>query len=51
MLVSMTAFCIGQVLLATNDVGESYWAQFFVATLIVTWGMVSHIISVENCSF
>lgn len=48
MLVSMTAFCIGQILLATNDVGESYWAQFFVATIIVTWGMVSRALSSQH---
>lgn len=41
MLVSMTAFCVGTILLATNPVGRSYWAQLFVSTIVVTWGMVS----------
>lgn len=42
MLVSMTAFCVGTILLATNPVGRTYWAQLFVSTLVMTWGMVSH---------
>lgn len=41
MLVSMCAFCVGTILLATNPIGRSYWAQFFVSTVVVTWGMVS----------
>lgn len=40
MLIAMTAFCVGTILLATNPVGRSYWAQILPAALIVTWGMV-----------
>ena len=40
MLMSMTGYIVGTILLATNPVGRSYWAQFFVSTLVITWGMV-----------
>lgn len=41
MLASMTSFAVGTILLATNPVGRSYWAQSFVGAVIVCWGMVS----------
>jgi MFS family permease len=41
MLVSMTAFTVGTILLATMPVGQVYWAQTFVSTVIMPWGMVS----------
>ena len=40
MLISMTAFCVGTILLATNPPHRTYWAQIFVSTIITTWGMV-----------
>jgi MFS family permease len=39
MLVSMTAFTVGSILVATMPVGQIYWAQSFVATLITPIGM------------
>ncbi|KAI9711050.1 MAG: hypothetical protein M1828_001977 [Chrysothrix sp. TS-e1954] len=39
MLVSMTAFTIGSILLATRPVGQIYWAQLFVAAIVMPWGM------------
>lgn len=39
MLLSMLAFCIGTILIATAPVDQSYWAQLFVATIIMPWGM------------
>lgn len=39
MLVSMTAFTVGSILVATMPVGQVYWAQSFVATLITPIGM------------
>ncbi len=41
MLTSMCAFSTGTILLATNPIGRSYWCQFFVATIVIPWGMVS----------
>lgn len=42
MLISMTAFCVGTVLIATVPVDQIYWAQTFVAICIMPFGMVSH---------
>jgi len=39
MLVSLCAFFTGTMLLATLPVDQTYWAQTFVATLIMPWGM------------
>ncbi|KAL3424697.1 Drug resistance protein [Phlyctema vagabunda] len=39
MLLSMTAFCLGNILLATAPVHQIYWAQTFVSILITPWGM------------
>ena len=41
MLMSMTAFTTGTILLATRPVGQIYWGQLFVAVLVMPWGMVS----------
>lgn len=41
MLISMAAFLIGSALVAFMPVGQSYWAQTFVAILIMPWGLVS----------
>ncbi|KAJ5037283.1 uncharacterized protein L3040_007460 [Drepanopeziza brunnea f. sp. 'multigermtubi'] len=39
MVVAMLAFALGTVLLATAPVGQSYWAQTFVAVVVMPWGM------------
>jgi MFS family permease len=42
MVVSMSGFCIGNIITATAPVAQTYWAQIFVAMVIMPWGMVSH---------
>lgn len=44
MFMAMCAFLTGTVLLATAPPSQTYWAQFFVATLIISFGMVSNIV-------
>jgi MFS family permease len=39
MLISMCAFTIGSILVATMPPHQIYWAQAFVVTLIIPWGM------------
>ena len=39
MLISMCAFTIGSILIATMPPHQVYWAQSFVVTLIIPWGM------------
>ncbi|CAG9977293.1 unnamed protein product [Clonostachys byssicola] len=39
MLMAMVAFTMGQILLATLPVDQTYWAQAFVITIITPWGM------------
>ncbi|KAJ9123244.1 hypothetical protein QFC22_001440 [Naganishia vaughanmartiniae] len=39
MFASMTAFTVGTILVATMPVNQVYWAQSFVATLIMPCGM------------
>ncbi|GHJ85983.1 hypothetical protein NliqN6_2385 [Naganishia liquefaciens] len=39
MLVSMTAFTVGTILVATMPIKQVYWAQTFVATLVTPLGM------------
>ena len=39
MLASMTAFTVGTILVATTPVEQTYWAQLFVAIIIMPWGM------------
>lgn len=39
MVISLTAFCVGSILLATAPVDQIYWAQTFVAALVTPWGM------------
>ena len=41
MLISMTAFTVGSVVLATMPIHRSYWAGIFISCLITPWGMVS----------
>lgn len=39
MLLSMTAFTVGSVLIATAPVHQVYWAQTFVSIIVMPWGM------------
>ena len=41
MLISMTAFTAGTVVIATAPVGRIYWAGIFISCIIMPWGMVS----------
>lgn len=40
MMIAMTAFLVGTILMATVPVGQIYWAQTFVSTIVTPWGMV-----------
>ncbi len=39
MTIALTAFTVGVILVATAPVGQTYWAQTFVCTIIIPWGM------------
>ena len=39
MLFAMVAFCTGNIILATMPVDQTYWAQSFVALIVMPWGM------------
>lgn len=39
MLISMMAFLIGNLLTATAPVLQTYWAQIFIAAIVMPWGM------------
>jgi len=39
MLISMSGFLVGNTLLATMPVRQTYWAQTFVSLIIAPWGM------------
>ena len=39
MLIALTAFTVGLILLATAPVGQTYWAQTFVSLIVMPWGM------------
>ena len=39
MTIALTAFTVGTILIATAPVHQSYWAQSFVCTIIIPWGM------------
>ncbi|KAF1851114.1 uncharacterized protein K460DRAFT_302932 [Cucurbitaria berberidis CBS 394.84] len=39
MLISMLAFLTGSIIVATMPAHQIYWAQAFVVTLIIPWGM------------
>jgi MFS family permease len=38
MMIAMVAFFLGQLITATQPVGQTYWAQMFVAILIMPFG-------------
>ena len=39
MLISMLAFLTGSILAATMPIHQIYWAQSFIVTLVIPWGM------------
>jgi len=39
MMIALAAFCTGSILIATAPVQQTYWAQVFVATVVMPWGM------------
>jgi MFS family permease len=39
LLTAMTAFCVGNILLATMPVHQTFWAQTFVSLIVTPWGM------------
>lgn len=39
LLLSTLFFLVGQILIATAPVGQIYWAQTFVAIILMPWGM------------
>ncbi|EXJ85431.1 hypothetical protein A1O1_05795 [Capronia coronata CBS 617.96] len=39
MVIALAAFTVGQILVATVPVDQTYWAQTFVCTIIIPWGM------------
>lgn len=39
MTIALTAFTVGTILIATTPVEQSYWAQSFVCTIVIPWGM------------
>lgn len=39
MTIALTFFTIGTILIATAPVDQIYWAQFFICTIVIPWGM------------
>lgn len=39
MMIALTAFTVGTILIMTAPLHQTYWAQFFVCTIITPWGM------------
>ena len=39
MTIAMLAFCVGNILMATAPIDQTYWAQFFPMCLIMPFGM------------
>ena len=39
MTIALTAFTVGTILVATAPVRQTYWAQIFVCTVVIPWGM------------
>lgn len=39
MATALTAFTVGTILIATAPVGQIYWAQLFVCTIVIPFGM------------
>ncbi|KIX06524.1 uncharacterized protein Z518_04500 [Rhinocladiella mackenziei CBS 650.93] len=39
MTIALTFFTVGHILIATAPVDQTYWAQTFVCTIVIPWGM------------
>jgi hypothetical protein len=39
MVAAMACFLVGQIILATTPITQTYWAQTFVTSVIMPWGM------------
>uniref|UniRef100_A0A093VT19 Drug resistance protein n=1 Tax=Talaromyces marneffei PM1 TaxID=1077442 RepID=A0A093VT19_TALMA len=39
MLIALSAFTIGNIFMAINPIGQTYWALTFVSLLVMPWGM------------
>ena len=39
MTIALTSFTLAPILVATAPVHQNYWAQTFVSTIVITWGM------------
>lgn len=39
MVAALTCFLVGTILIATDPVDQIYWAQTFVCTIVIPWGM------------
>jgi hypothetical protein len=37
MTIALSFFTIGQILIATTPVGQTYWAQTFVCVIVIPW--------------
>ena len=37
--IALLAFCVGNILIATAPVSQSYWIQTFVSLIVTPWGM------------
>lgn len=48
LLISTAAFFVGQLVTATQPVQQTYWAQMFVAILIITFGKLTIIFLIRS---
>lgn len=39
MVIAMVFFLVGHIIIATTPVHQIYWAQIFVCTIVIPWGM------------
>lgn len=39
MTIALTCFVVGNILIGTAPVSQTYWAQIFVCTVVTPWGM------------
>ena len=39
MAIALTAFCVGNILIATAPTSQSYWIQTFLSMIVTPWGM------------
>ena len=40
MTIALTAFTVGTILIATTPIRQTYWAQIFVCSIVIPWGMI-----------